>query len=236
MSWTVDDKTIISFNDIIEHVDNFITQCSDAAFEYDYIIPIQRGGNIPATLISYKMKINKLIPINAELFNPKTNNVKDKVTVQNLDKSNISRLNNVRRILLVDDIYDTGATLTAVVEYLKTVLKDTVIIDTYTVFYKPSGMAWESDFLNGTFYSSKTIPDDNWLVFPWDEEYHEYMKTTTGAAIPSGKLEVKYLEKRSEDNNPNYFTVESLAKPEVVVPINSKVKMKSIDNISNIKA
>jgi hypothetical protein len=53
---------------------------------------------------------------------------------------------------------------------------------------------------------------------------------------PSGKLEVKYLEKRSEDNNPNYFTVESLAKPEVVVPINSKVKMKSIDNISNIKA
>jgi hypothetical protein len=97
-------------------------------------------------------------------------------------------------------------------------------------------MAWEPDFLNGTFYSSETISDDNWLIFPWDEEYQEYMKTTTCVENPSGKLEVKYLEKRSEDNNPNYFTVESLAKPEVVVPINSKVKMKSIDNISNIKA
>ena len=76
----------------------------------------------------------------------------------------LRRVKKTSRILIVDDIFDTGCTLKKVTELLR---RKTKAIRTATLFYKPSRNRTD---LKPDFFIRKT---DRWIVFP-----HELMGLT----------------------------------------------------------
>ena len=159
-------KTIIHWDTIISQLPG-----KEDLPKIDYIIALVRGGTIPATLISYKLKTNNVLFITTELYDPETNDMRNNVKIKYpLSSADISRLTNATNILIVDDILDTGATLVAVKEYLETVIPKCPNLLFYTCCTKTSAKDTAPEIyeniMTGNEYS-----DDAWIVFPWDQEY-----------------------------------------------------------------
>ena len=76
-----------------------------------------------------------------------------------------------RKVLLVDDIWDSGMTMRAA---LKDLLEHNCIVSTATLVYKNVNSSIAPD------YYDKTVDNDNmWVIFPWEkrEFVREVMKT-----------------------------------------------------------
>jgi hypoxanthine phosphoribosyltransferase len=161
----MNDKLYISWDNIKEDIELF----ADRLPKVDYIIALSRGGNIPATMLSYKLKTNKIIFISTELYNPTTNELNNTVKIKsNLSKEDISRLNNSKSILIVDDILDSGVTLNAVHEYLiNNILNKNIVIHNFTILKKSSALKTFPDIYLKTF-SPRVITGEEWIVFPWE--------------------------------------------------------------------
>ncbi len=163
------EKTIIPWGEIIDGIDNFLYTIP----KVDYIISLSRGGNIPATLLAYRFKTNKIIFITTELYNPETNIELPKVIIKNgLTKQDISRLNNAKRILIVDDILDTGATLDEVTAYISTEVLNTPEILYYVSVKKLGAKKLVPEIYEKTI-SPLVLDSSAWVVFPWDNEFKE---------------------------------------------------------------
>lgn len=136
-----------------EDVDNLIAKISkelknrlsaSSAQNYE-IIAIAKGGIIPATLLSYKLKIKaiNIFPI--------------------IDKKVISHkipiLDTTKEYLLVDEIYDTGKTIALVEQYLTSVNYVKIfLLQRYTIDSS-------SNHLHG-----RILNDPRWVVFPWEDQ------------------------------------------------------------------
>lgn len=93
----------------------------------DYIYGLPRGGMIPAVMLSHKTGISLLDNI-----------------------SPIELLYTPRKLLIIDDIYDTGKTLKP---YLQVGYKVAVLVNNKS---------------HKELYSAKQV--DKWIVFPWETE------------------------------------------------------------------
>ena len=119
---------------------------------YDLVLGISRGGVIPATLLSYKLGLPLLVA-NIKTYDDKGRKLNDrdkKIFFPTIDKS-------IKRILIVDDISDTGETLDLVYNHYN---KD-YFVHTLTLFYKP-----HSKFKPDYYY--KKIGNSIWVDFPWE--------------------------------------------------------------------
>ena len=127
-------------------------------FNPDIIIAILRGGMIPARALSDVLNIDALGTLGLSFY---------KTIAETKDKPKVTQEVNVdisgKRILIVDDVADTGETLIEAVNYLRR--KGAKEIKVATLHIKP----W-----------SKFVPDfviektDKWIVYPW--EYFEFLK------------------------------------------------------------
>ena len=122
--------------------------------KFDYVIGFGRGGLIPATMIAYKLSLPVLNYGVSSYIN------KDKTSAYNEYQSiNFKNLPTTTRLLVVDDICDTGETF----RYFKQIVDKNNISDiTYTALF-----AKESSSTNVDFYSS-LAGEDQWIVFLWD--------------------------------------------------------------------
>jgi hypoxanthine phosphoribosyltransferase len=160
----MNEKLYISWEELNITIDTYL----DNLPAVDYIIALSRGGNIPATLLSYKLKTNKIIFITTELYDPLSNEISDKVKIKtSLCQSDISRLNNCKTVLIVDDILDSGETLESVNQYLTQLLNPSINIINFTIFKKSSAIKRIPEIYQKTF-SPKILTGDEWIVFPWD--------------------------------------------------------------------
>ena len=142
------------------------------------IIGIANGGMIPATLIAKQLGVNKLLSCNLKSYQ------EDKPREGVHNNTDIVKINSFpsfeeiknEKILIVDDLVDTGLTFKKIKEHLYIWPK------TENLFPSP-GETWASStcekYYTATLYfkpKSTYMPDhtvrefdnDEWIVFPWE--------------------------------------------------------------------
>ena len=118
--------------------------------EPDIILSVNRGGCVPGVYLShYKSVTHKVFDF------------------KDIDNTNIHLykiiLDNYKNILIVDDINDTGETLSSISKYFKDYsqkIKYAVIVDNRTSIF------------NVDFYGNQIDKDadSSWIVFPWEKD------------------------------------------------------------------
>ena len=117
--YTENDLDLISW----ERIDTFIEKIYNGVNDYlklnnltlKYIIPIMRGGGVPAIVLSHKFNIIDCLPIQLK-YNSFTNTIDKKIGLEYLNNGNI---NNNECILLVEGNHATGKTANMAVEMIK---------------------------------------------------------------------------------------------------------------------
>ena len=129
----------------IEYQVNKICKDIDTA-KYDVVVGISRGGLIPAVMISHKLKLPLLTM---------TVTLRD-----NLARVQSLKIKKGEKALVVDDINDSGNTLTMISEFFKT----RHIHAGYAVLQNKLSRNFSVDYY-GTLQDN-----DNWINFPWENK------------------------------------------------------------------
>jgi hypoxanthine phosphoribosyltransferase len=121
------EKRFISWNYIDVATDELAKKIKESNLDIDYIAGLPRGGLIPAVLLSHKLNI----PLYTHHGDP-----------------------SGFKILIVDDICDTGETLSIFKEYSKVVIHNKL-----------------SALVQPDFYYE--LVDKEWIVYPWEQKESE---------------------------------------------------------------
>ena len=148
-----------------EQIDVFVKRIAKNIKEnnitIDTIVPIVRGGMVPGRLLSELLGVKDIFCITASLYD-ESDKRRSSVDLKYFDQyANFWR----KTILLVDDIADSGLTLTEVRDMFdEDFLHRPNKIMSATVYYK-SCSKFMPDFIG------ETADVNSWIVFPW--ESHE---------------------------------------------------------------
>lgn len=144
-----------TYDDITNACVGFSRQIKLYGIDFDAIIGVSRGGLVPANILSHLLDI-PLIPVSYSSFNGKGD-----------DKNHENNLPPIadKKILIVDDICDSGYTLRELADYYSADNLNTVY--TACVYYK-----LRKNPVIVTNFSWVTIQEDSpWVVFPWETGY-----------------------------------------------------------------
>lgn len=114
------------------------------------ILAVTRGGAVPAGIIAYQLGIKHIETISLETYGGEGER-----QVGDVKLLKAPRVDYLADTLIIDDLVDTGTTFS----YLKPRTKNCLFV---SVFAKPKGAPF-------TDLYEKDIPQDEWVVFPWDE-------------------------------------------------------------------
>ncbi|MGH2394327.1 MAG: phosphoribosyltransferase [Candidatus Limnocylindria bacterium] len=123
---------------------------------YDNILVITRGGMVPACLISERTGIRDILCAAVILYEDDERTLAEPAFVQFPDDRHVRG----RRILVVDDVWDSGSTVVAVRERLR---KAGAEVHVCVLHYKPGRSKFPGD--GPDFYAAEA---DGWVVYPWD--------------------------------------------------------------------
>ena len=142
----LESKRYTDWRDIETNIALCINQFKSLRF--DTILGLARGGMIPATLMSYKLRCNNLQQLGT----------RDVDTIQYYGTPILTG-----RVLVVDDINDSGLTFSSVDNYIRYHFDHDEIDEvTYCSMYRRYNTNFKTDI------TGELVKDDAWLVFPWD--------------------------------------------------------------------
>ena len=142
----------VSWDEAAKASEELAQKVAASGFNPEFIVGITLGGLIPLTLIAKHLEVSEVLTIYAKSY--------DKLEQKELVikyRPNVDLRN--KRVLLVDEIADSGETLRAVSK---------IFVDEYgadlktAVLVKKNSCPIEPDFW--------IIPTDEWVAFPWDEK------------------------------------------------------------------
>jgi uncharacterized protein len=139
----------------------------------DLIVAIARGGTIPARILSDLLEI-PYASVQVKLYNDIAHAGAKPELKQPLTETVVGK-----RVLLVDDIADSGTSLQFTVAYLKA--QGAEHVKTATLYFKPTCT------IAPDYYEKTT---GNWVVFPWEykETLREILQKTTGKRVQSQEI------------------------------------------------
>lgn len=149
----MNNKLYIEFDKVKDAIKNYKFNKT-----YDVILCITRGGLVPAGLVSYKLDCKKVINMKVESYD---NDKQTLLQIDELDYTNWEILRNAKNILVVDDVYDSGETMTVVKHELKMQGIAEEYVDTFVVISKQD---------NAVDHQLFDCELGTWVVFPWDFE------------------------------------------------------------------
>jgi hypoxanthine phosphoribosyltransferase len=163
---------IVSWNQTYELLSQLSNTIEKSKFKPEIIVGISRGGWIPARIISDLIGTKKIVNISVEFYEGIA-----KTKPKPIISEKFSHSVNNKKILVVDDLTDTGASLELVKSNLKK--KNALDVRTATIYHKP----WSVIVPN--YYGKETR---KWVVFPWE------LKETTKKILEISKKENKILK------------------------------------------
>jgi len=152
----------------------------NSSFKPDIIVGVSRGGWLPARVLSDLLSNPSLASVGAELYvGVSEPNGKAVITQP------VSTRVKGKKVLIVDEVVDTGKTLELVKEYVAE--QGAAAVRIATVYWKP----WST--VKPDFFEKET---DRWIVFPWEtkETVRKIMKKCRKGRSPFQLQKVKLLE------------------------------------------
>ena len=142
-------KEILTWEIFGDATDELATQIHHSGFDPEILIAVARGGMIPGGALTYSLGV-KLI--NVEFYTDVQETLPDPLLLAPmLDTDSIRN----KRILIVDDVVDSGRTLALVLELLRGFGAD---VRSAVLYAKPTTI------IHPDFVWKAT---DKWIVFPW---------------------------------------------------------------------
>jgi len=143
------EKIIVSYENVVSAVDHITNQIIESGNIPDVIVGLTRGGLIPAVMLSHRLKL----PMKTIQWS-----TRDYPLKESLDELRI-----YRKILIVDDICDSGVTLNGLLYDLNVVapitkVETAVIALKHTQSYHPN-YHWMSIYPHDC---------DRWVEFFWE--------------------------------------------------------------------
>lgn len=126
------------------------------SFKADAIVGVARGGLTLAHALAEGLKIREVQAIRTELYD-------DMSKREQLSVFDTLSFTDASRVLIVDDIADSGETLLAVMEHLK-VKYPHILFHSATLFYKKSSLYEPHTWINEA---------DDWIDFFWERDFKQ---------------------------------------------------------------
>ncbi len=152
-------------------------QIWDSGFRPDYIVGVWRGGTPPGVAIHEFFRLHGLEPYHTAIKTQSYRGVQrgdSAIEVKGFGHV-IDVVNAEDNLLLVDDVFDTGNTMVAILEDIRRrARRNTPTCKIATVYYKPDK---NETNIEPDYYA---IADNRWIVFPHelesltDEELREH--------------------------------------------------------------
>ena len=130
-------------------------QVVDAGYEPDWIVAIARGGLLIGGAVAYALRCKNIGVVNVEFYTDVDERLE--VPVMLPPALNLADLADTR-LLIVDDVADTGETLKLVVDTCSPVVAD---LRSLVLYEKPRSI------IRADFVWKHT---DQWINFPWSTE------------------------------------------------------------------
>ncbi|GHA14170.1 xanthine phosphoribosyltransferase [Devosia pacifica] len=119
---------------------------------FDAVVAIARGGLVPAAIVARELNIRVVETVAVKSYD---HQAQGQVQVlKQISKPVLDVAANGGRVLIVDDLVDTGATARAVRDMLPGA-------HFATVYAKPKGREMVDTFIT-------EVSQDTWIFFPWD--------------------------------------------------------------------
>ena len=130
-------------------------QVIDSGYEPDWVVAIARGGLLIGGAVAYALSLKNIGVVNVEFYT----DVEERLEVPIMlpPALNLADLENAR-LLIVDDVADTGETLKLVVETCMPVVAE---IRSLVLYEKPRSI------ISADYVWRHT---DKWINFPWSSE------------------------------------------------------------------
>lgn len=143
----------------------------------DLIVAIARGGWVVARIISDMLEVNNVTDIHISFYEDIAKTKREPIILEEPGKQIEDK-----RILLVDDVSDTGESLIKCIDYIKS--KKPKEVKTATVYVKPWTKFWPD------FYVKEI---DKWIIYPY--EVKETIKKLWTRWIKEGRDEEWIINK-----------------------------------------
>ena len=145
----------ITWTDVGRMVGTLLTQLRR---DYDNALVITRGGMVPACLISERMGIRNILCAAVVFYEGSEQKYAKPMFVQFPDDHQVKG----RRVLVIDDVWDSGSTIVAVRDRLRAA---GAMVEVCVLHYKPTHSRFPGD--KPDYYAEET---DGWIVYPWDPD------------------------------------------------------------------
>jgi hypoxanthine phosphoribosyltransferase len=145
---------IPSWEDMYESFLELARKIRKAGFKPDIVVGVARGGWPVARVMSDLLENPEVANVKAEFYLGVAETRKEPVITQPVSAS----VQN-KKVLVVDDVADTGKSLALVKEHLKE--RGAGVVRIATIYYKP----WS--ILKPDWFERQT---ERWIVFPWERK------------------------------------------------------------------
>ncbi|ACL10804.1 phosphoribosyltransferase [Desulfurococcus amylolyticus 1221n] len=125
----------------------------DSGKRYDTVIAVSRGGLIPARIISDVLGVEDLVVLRSKLWGI-GGKIRSEPEISIHEPPDFKN----RKVLVVDEVVDTGATLTRITRLIRDLGAD--LVETAVVHYK-STSSFKPD------YYVEKIDEWAWIFYPW---------------------------------------------------------------------
>lgn len=174
---------LISFGEVSRLSKLLSRKIKDSSYHPDLIIAIGRGGYVPGRLVSDYLLFNELTTIKVEHYTGGAE-MKAEARIRFPLSVDISS----KKVLIVDDITDTGDTLCLTVDYVRSL--NPAEIRTAVLQHKTC-----SSF-SPDFYGQRIIRW-RWIIFPWAR--YEDLAGFTRKILQDGALDVFKMKSEFKD-------------------------------------
>ncbi len=149
------DAEVLTWAGFGEAIRELATTIVDDGFTPDIVIAIARGGMVPGGAMTYALGIKLADCINVEFYTDVHATLPDPVLLAPMLDTDAIR---GKRLLVVDDVVDSGRTLALVLKLLRGFGAD---VRSAVLYGKPTTV------INPNYVWRHT---DKWIVFPWSAQ------------------------------------------------------------------